>query len=241
MTPRLQEVCCASFPADELAALAEVRCVPGVRVALAGERAWLCWQAGDERILRRALPIHGIELYFPRDGRWYRLGHHLPVFAFPADLNYRPLYEVLTPAPVQPIPVPCWDGAPFSLGLAADDRPCPTTSLACDHTTLANWADSVPAVRLRKLHVVHRDGRILLLGDRLPLLPSSERFWGQRVLVPLGFRLDPALPETFVVQALGLADDELLLMRAEKGEVLSRSLFEPLTRAGLRLAGVEAR
>ena len=232
----LSEVCCACFPANELAALAELRCVPGVRVALAGEQAWVRWQAGDERVLRRVLPIRGSELYFSRDNRWYPLGHHLPAFAFPADLKYRPLCEVLTPAPVQPVPAPGGNSGPFPLGLAADNSPRPTTAIACDLPALARWAENIAAPRLAKLYAAHRDGRILLLGERLPLLPSSDRFWGQRVLVLLGCRLDPPLPEIFVKQALGLADDELLLMRAEKSEVLSRSMFAPLTRAGLRLA-----
>jgi hypothetical protein len=241
MSAPLAEVCCACFPAGELAALAEVRCVSGVRVALAGGRAWLRWQPGDDRVLRRVLPIRGVQLYFLHANRWHRFGHHLPAFDFPIQLEYRPLDEVLIPAPVEPIAAPAWDCAPFVLALARDDRPRPTAALACALVDLASWADGMPAVRLAELHAAQLEGRVLLLGKRLPLLPVSERFWGQRVLVPLGFRLDPSLPETFVLRALGLNDDELLLIRAEKCEVLSRSVFEPLTRAGLLLAYSEVR
>src|SRR5207302_880885 len=150
-----------------------------------------------------------------------------------------PLHDVLTPAPVRPLPPPVPDLRPVPLALAADDRPRPTTAVAYDLATLGAWADTVPAARLAALRAAHCGGRVLVLGRRLPLLPAGERFWGERVLVPLGYRPEPALPEAAVRAALGLAEDELLLMRPGNAEVVPGSALRPLTRAGLRLAGRE--
>src|SRR6516165_1788091 len=109
MTPALGDICCASFAAGQLPTLADVRCVPGVQVALVGDRAWLCWE-GDDRVLRRVLPIAGVRLYVQRDRIWFRHDRHLPAFEVPADLPYRPLSEVLTPAALRPISPASWQG-----------------------------------------------------------------------------------------------------------------------------------
>jgi hypothetical protein len=240
MAASLSDICCASFPAKFLAALADVRCVPGVRVALTSERTWLRWDNADERVLRAVLPIPGVKLYVQRDGNWFRHGHHLLALEVLADLVYRPLHEVLTPAPVLPLPPPTWEGRPMGLTLVPDGEPHATTALMCNREALLTWADGVPAARLVELHAAHRGEQVLLLGGRQPLLPVGERFWGERVLVPIGFRLEPRLTEGVVCQALGLIEDQLLLMRAENSEILFRSSFQPLTRAGLRLACLEA-
>jgi len=236
MTSSLLDVCCASLAADGLAALADVRCVPGVRVALAGDRVWVRWEAGDEQVLRRVLPIPGVRLYLLRNNDWFRHGHSLPAFEVPADLDYRTLYEVLTPARVQPIAPPAWNGQPVTFVLVPDDRPRPTTALRCGLDVLAAWADKMPEARLTALRSARFQGQVLVLGARLPLLPGAERFWGTHALVPVGWRLEPSLPESAVQQALALSADQLLLMRADSSEILSLEVFRPLTRAGLRLA-----
>jgi hypothetical protein len=239
MTSPLHEVCCARLPADQLPALAGIRCAPGVRVALAGASAWVCWEVGDEPVLRRILPVAGVRLYLRREGRWFRHGQHLPDFEVLENLNYRPLHDVLTPAPVRPLPARVPELRPVTLTLADDDHPRRTTAVACNLAALCAWADTVPAARLAGLRAAHCRGRVLVLGQRLPPLPAGERFWGERVLVPLGYRPEPALAEGAICTALGLGEDELLLIRPGNAEVVPGSALRPLTRAGLRLAGRE--
>jgi hypothetical protein len=236
MASPLHEICAARLPADQLPAVAEIRCLRDVRVALVGGAAWVRWEPGDDAVLRQVLPVAGVQLYFQRAGHWFRPGQHLPAFEVPADADYRPLHAVLTPAPVQPLPPPTLDLRPVALTLVAADRPRPTTALACCLAELDAWADTVPSPRLAALHAAHCGGRVLLLGKRLPLLPSGERFWGEKVLVPLGYRPEPDLPEAAIHEALGLGAGELLFLRPEKFEVVSRLAFQSLTRAGLRLA-----
>jgi hypothetical protein len=236
MTSPFQDICLACLPRDRLAELAEIRCVPGVRVALASDRAWARFEAGDERVVRRVLPIAGVRLYARRDGSWFAHGQHLPAFEVPENLDDQPLHQVLTPAPVQPVAAPPPTLRPLPLTLVADDRPRPTSGMTCDLAGLAAWADTVPTVRLATLRAAHHQGRVFLLGQRLPLLASGERFWGQRVLVPVGQRLEPALPEGAIGAALGLLPEEILILRADKAEIVAREALQPLTRAGLRLA-----
>jgi hypothetical protein len=95
---------------------------------------------------------------------------------------------------------------------------------------------------------------MLLLGKRLPLLPGGERFWGERVLLPLGWRAEPELPESAIYAALGIEDDAILLAAGRSGfqpdsvsqvenltyepdiAIVPREVLQPLSRARVRLA-----
>jgi hypothetical protein len=233
MARPLRDVCCACLPAESLPALAGLRADDAVVVALADGRAWVRWPAGDDQVLRRLLPVLGVELYISRGGRWHRHGRHLPALDFPAELEYRPLHQVLFPAPVQPLPPRAAAPERILLGLAPDDRPRRATALECNLEGLARWADTVSAVRLEKLQAAHCEGRVLLLGDRLPEVPGGRRFWGERLLIPLGYRTEPELPASAVRVALGLAEEELLILDEGRSEVVPRGAFQPLTRARL--------
>jgi hypothetical protein len=260
MLSPLHEVCRASLPREALPALAGLRGRPGVEVTLTGERAWVSWTEGDDAVLRRVLPVAGVELYVPRDGRWHRMGHHLPAFDALAAGESQPLDRVLFPAPVQPLPPLASAYQPVSLRLARDHRPRQASAGAYDLAELTTWAEAVPSARLKTLTAAYSGHRVLLLGERQPPLPGGERFWGERVLVPLGYRPEPALPESALRAALGAAEEELLCLKAaceasspprgEGGkmekpqaavevEIIPRAAFQPLTRAGLRLAARE--
>ena len=78
--------------------------------------------------------------------------------------------------------------------------------------------------------------RLLVLGPRLPPLAGPERFWGKGVLSPLGFAPEPNLPPDALRAALGIGDDEILLLTAAGAEAIPMAALLPLTRAQLRLA-----
>jgi hypothetical protein len=237
MLDSLTELSCARLPVVALPALAEVRCHAGVQAARDGDQVWLRWEPGDRAVIYRVLPVSGAVLYTERDGRWYRQGSRLPAFDFPAHLDYRPLHQVLLPAPVLPLAAPAPKLQRRLVTLVPDHRPRPATALIGELTELAAWADTVPTARLGGMEAACSKGRVLLRGTRLPLLPRSERFWGDRLLVPLGQRLTPELSACALADALALADDELLLLHLSgSGEIVSRASLQPLTRAGIRLA-----
>jgi len=237
----LDDVCCACVPMSALAALAELRCAAGVEAAVAGERAWLRWRPGDDEVLRRVLPLAGVQLYRHDHGHWFRAGGHLPVFDVPEKLGYRPLYQELVPAPVAAATPHQLAQKPVHLTLAKDSRPRPTTAMRGHLLDVARWAEDMPRARLTAIRAAQCDVQVFLLGTSLPLLPSSERYWGDLLLVPLGCRPEPDLPEQAIRAALAVREDELLVLSVGRVEVIPQSAFQPLTRAGLRLACPEVR
>jgi hypothetical protein len=70
----------------------------------------------------------------------------------------------------------------------------------------------------------------------LPPIPAAQRYWGDDVLVPTGFRLEPDLRAGVVREAAGATTQELLRFDESGAELIPRAVFEPLSRAGIRLA-----
>jgi MoxR-vWA-beta-propeller ternary system domain bpX2 len=238
MTFLLDDVCCACLPATAVPLLGDLRTLTSLRARLVGERLWLRWEAGDEEVLRRLIPIHGIELFAWRNGLWYRPGQHLPVFDVPADEDGQSLAHFLAPAPVQPEQEEA-TFAPLELRIVRDNRPRPAAALCCTLVDLRQWADQATSRQLACLQAALHGSRVLLMGQPLPPLPEAERFWGKTILTPLGWRPEPALTEIALGEALGLAAGEIALLGHDGVEVLPRAALTPLTRAGARLAGRE--
>src|SRR5262249_19227702 len=123
------------------------------------------------------------------------------------------------PAPSQPLP----------LRLVRDDIPRPASGLECPLPVLAAWAELATTHQLTSLRAMRSGQRVFLVGNRLPLLSKSERFWGRRVLVPLGFRPEPALGQGALCEVLHLDSEELAVLRSESMEILPGSALEPLS------------
>jgi hypothetical protein len=72
MTASWKDVRCASIPVDELRWLAGLRGRPAIRIAIAGDRAWVVWEPDSEALhdvlARRILPRPGVKLYSERGG-----------------------------------------------------------------------------------------------------------------------------------------------------------------------------
>jgi MoxR-vWA-beta-propeller ternary system domain bpX2 len=238
------DVCCASLPGDHLGALAELRAAPGVLVLVEEHRIWVRWERGDERVLRVLMPIPGAILYAWRDGVWRRAGARLPAFDVPAGSDYRLLHHILFPAPVQPLPPPAEESPPWqrqSLRLVPDAAGRATTGLLAPIAELLAWLDTVPSARFRDLQAALCEKQMFVLGSRLPLLRDGQRFWGKRALRPLGYRLEPDLPESAIRDALGATSEELLIFHEDgSAEMVPTSALGPLTRAGVRRAVEEA-
>jgi hypothetical protein len=73
-------------------------------------------------------------------------------------------------------------------------------------------------------------------GIRLPALADGLRYWGDDVLIPLGFRADPQLAERALRAAIGAGPDDVVVLDGEGPELIPRQAFRPLSRAGIRLA-----
>jgi hypothetical protein len=207
-----------------------------LRVLLCGDDVWLSWPAGDAELPRTLLAIEGAELYGSSEGQWFQPSRHMPSFDVPRLDDARPLSSVLSPAPVEPVPPgpSCWQSV--HMRLVPCDRPRPCTLLRVSLADLGRWADHATSHQLAALVAARDLDRVLLRGPALPPLPG-ERFWGQRLFLPAGWRAEPELAEPVLAAALHLGPDDLGLLTQQGAEVIPLSAFAPLTRAGIRQAG----
>jgi hypothetical protein len=236
MTSDLRDVCAAVIPRAGLPALADLRCHPDVRVVLGDTHAWVTWRSTDDAVLRHLLPVAGAEFFRPWNEGWQRVGTRLPATGVPFAGPARLLQDVLTPAAFTPRPPddPRLDLLP--LRLVRSTRPERATALLCRLTELATWAHAVPTSRLAALEAARRGDGILVRGARLPALPEAQRFWGEMLLLPLGWRLEPELPTAATREALGASSEEILVWSEGGPEAIATACFRPLSRAAIRLA-----
>src|SRR5262249_40474247 len=160
--------------------------------------------------------------------QWFPFGRHLPSFDVPAADDARPLAGILSPAPVEPVG-PTAACQPVELTLVPCDRPRPCTLLRTTLAELGRFADHATSHQLAVLHPAGAGDQVLLRGAKLPPL-AGDRFWGQRVLLPVARRAEPDLPEPILAAALRLDAGELALVTAEGVEVVPEAAFAPLTR-----------
>jgi hypothetical protein len=244
----LLETSCACIPADALGVLAGLRGCPDVRVQIVGDRAWVRWTVKHEDLLRLLLPVHGADFYVWHEGHWYRPGSRLPASVVPTLENAIPLPQVIVPVPVQPLVPRELSGRPAEVWLRRSDRPRDCTALWCRIADLASWAETAPGVEIEAVTAARSGKDALLRGNRLPVAPG-ERYWGRTLYVPLGFEPVPDLLERDLCDAAGVGEDEVGLLRVGNGasddggpavlESFPVDIFEPLTRAAIRLALLE--
>jgi MoxR-vWA-beta-propeller ternary system domain bpX2 len=237
MTGLLDDIRCARIPAHALAALADLRGSGAIRVTPDRDDAWVRWDAGDAGVLPRLLPVAGAVLFARRDGLWYRPGAHLPAFDVPADLDADsiPLARAVLPSPIRARRPASDPPAPARLGLARVPGFREATAIRCSLADLGRWAETATADSLAALRAAHAGGAVLIVGRRPPPI-AGDRFWGGRVLSPLGQRPDPDLPEPALLRALGAARTDVVVLEADGYEIIPGDAFGPMSRAGVRLA-----
>jgi MoxR-vWA-beta-propeller ternary system domain bpX2 len=254
VTTAWKEVRCASLRANDLRVLAELRGRAEVRVLLVGDRAWVCWPADSdmlpEVLVARILSLEGVELFTERGGLWYRLGEHLPAF----DVPFREgadgvlLDRLLIPGKLSAQRPEGRFGDALRAGLVRDDREGfrPATAFQCSLQVLFVWAEQATSSQLGSLQGALRkasDGKqedadafVVGAAVELPLLPESVRYWGTDLLIPVGFRADPDLPDGAFRRVVGAGVGDLVVLDEDGFELITRDAFKPLCRAGIRIA-----
>ncbi|HYH65944.1 MAG TPA: hypothetical protein VD866_14700 [Urbifossiella sp.] len=238
MTPAdpWHDVTAARIPAAGAAALGPVRHRVDVRVFPEGERLWVRWPAGRADVVRCLLPVAGVAFLTPRGGGWFPFGSRLPTADRPPDGDGASVASVLSPARFTPVEAGEIVAPPVVLRAVRGGEPRPATALRCRLADLAEWAESASTAELSAATAARVGGRIVLRGAKLPTVLGATRFWGDDVLVPVGFRADPDLQADVIRAAAGANRDELVLLDETGAEVIPRAVFRPVTRAGLRLA-----
>jgi hypothetical protein len=236
MAEPLDAMSCARLPASALALLAELRCARGVDVVIEGENAWVRWPPGNEEVLRRVFSAQDVQLYSQREGLWYRAGCRLPTMDVPLESKGQALQQVVIPAACQPERANRGPVTPIPLQFVRDARPRRATALRCTLAEMGRWADRATTAELQSVSAALLDDNVLLRGKRLPALPRGDRFWGNRVLVLLGLRPEPDLPESALRKVLRMSETELALLEEKSVELVPSEALQPLSRAAIRLA-----
>ena len=230
-----KDVTAARIPAAGAAALGPVRHRREVRVLPDGDRLWVRWPVGLADVVRCLLPVPGVVFLAPRGGAWYPFGSRLPTVDRPPDGDGLPVAAVLAPARFTSIGPGELTAAPVVLTVVRGGEPRPVTALACHIADLAAWADTATTAELAAATAARAGKRVILRGAKLPVVPAATRYWGDDVLVPVGFRPEPDLRSAVIRAAIG-ADDELVVLDESGAELIPRAAFAPVTRAGVRLA-----
>ena len=224
----------ARIPTEGLAALAPLRRLNGVRVAEAVDCSWIVWDGELPSLVRALLPVTGVQFFTRHAGYWRPTGAALPDFAVPIAAEAISLDRVIVPLPVTPLLPPETPLLRMKVGLAPSHRSRPTSALRCRADTLIDWAATATTWEINQLRGAVCGENVWLLGSILPRLTGSERFWGERVLIPLGLRAEPDWPEGPLRIAANVDDDEILVLTRDGPQALPVSAFQSLSRAAIR-------
>ena len=239
MKGTLEHVCCARLPATALAALADLRRSPEIRVTPAGDHAWVRWEPADPAVLRRLLPVPGVALYARRDGLWYRLGARLPSFDVPDDLEggALALSRAVTPRPIEAERPSTARRARSRWACPRDSRPRDASALACTLADLGRWAELAPSGTDRRAAggLVGARRRVMLRGRRLPTVAGAGGSGATGCCRRSASGPSPTCPSPRSCRRLGAAEGEVVLLEADGAEAIPLDAFRPLTRAGVRL------
>jgi hypothetical protein len=231
-----KEVSAARIPVVHLVALSPLRNRPNIRINLQKDTAWVRWSADGGDLIRCLLPVPGVEFFTCRSGTWFRFRSLLPTTETPPEGNGISVAAVLVPSSIEPVQPDTIVLTPVQLSVVRCSEPRPTSALVCSIQDLQKWADMATTAEISMVKGARADGIAILLGSHLPSIFRATRYWGDEVFVPIGFRPEPDLPAAALRMVVGTEADELVFLDDEGVRVVPRKAFEPLTRAGIRLA-----
>lgn len=232
MQATLKDASLACIPAQALASLVDLRNVADILVGRTDDEIWVRWQQGDARVALTLLAVSGARLFVETEAGNVLVGTRLSAACAEPAAEMQPLCQVLTPAPFQVGP-PTFLASKASLELVRDTRPRAATALECSAAAFARWSAAASRARLGALQAACCRGRLLILGRNLPLIVDGDRFWGESVLAPLGWRVKPELEEDLIRAVCGVVADEVLVIRESRFEAVPRAAFATPSKAAL--------
>jgi len=223
--------------ADEAsAAVAALRDVPGAELASSQDALWL---RGDFRRQERALAGLSVLGFFmeDEDGVLIEPGRSVPVDHLPEGLEWRPI-ESETRLRRSPGLLPAQLEDRVAIRLVRSGEPRPAGMLECRLQDLGDWIQTAPEVRFEGLEfALSENGTALVRGAAVPPVRGRHYTLSGRVAVPVGFRLEPAVPAGVLGELIGAGPGAWMVFALSgKVSVIDAGCFVPLSRAGLRIA-----
>lgn len=236
ITDPLLVLSAAHIPINGMPMLGAVRHQPDVTVQLDGVGAWVRWPAGRLDVVRCLIPITGAVFYRRTGNDWYRFRSRLPASEGPPEADGIPVASVLFPDRIDPLPPPASKLPTVTLTIVRGGAIRPATALLASILELGTLIDTATTRELGAMQGAIDGDRVILLGRNLPPVRNAVRFWGDDLLVPLGFRVEPFLPDEIIRAVAGAGNDDRIVFHESGLEIVPRSAFQPLTRPMLRLA-----
>jgi hypothetical protein len=219
---------------QDVSALAPLRLMSGVEIAVAGAEIWLRGKALEDTIAARlsALPARGRFEWIGSD-QLRRLDRRIPSERLPAA-SWHPLSEWLrVELPVAALPGFLPATIPLRLVRSVDERDPDLllTTLEAFHRFVLEAA----SVRLERLRfAASDDGPVLVHGTPLPPLPGKRFVLHQSIAVPAGFTWRPAVSAEVAARRLVVSGAALVLWNED--DTVTRLHAEqliPVTRSGV--------
>jgi hypothetical protein len=110
--------------------------------------------------------------------------------------------------------------------------------MRCSIGSLQSWADSATTTEIAEVQATRNESTAWLRGTKLPAIVDAERFWGERVWRPIGWRTEPDCPESALREAAAVGPNEILVLMNDGAQAIPVDAFRSLTRAAIRLASV---
>ena len=232
----LSRVGAVLLPASGLPALSAFRTDRTIRVQTHADGFWVAWPSPIPGLTEALLAVVGSVGFREVEGEWYPLGSRLPRAGLPPSTAVLAPDRVIVPEGLDPrgAAPEVRRIAPVGWSLVASDRPTTATALIADIGAVLAWVMTVSNRHLLGIRAASNDGKLLLLGPDLPLIPGCVRYSGERLLVPLGMRPEPNLSEEYYLLAAGVEAGDRLIAGETGLQRLADDALMPLTRAGLR-------
>ena len=237
------------IPACDATATARVRHLPGIEVCALADVVWLRGDDVDDDIddesrhdesrhdeqqrLLRTLPAAGTYAVLD-DGQLLPRGARVPAGRLPQG-PWEPLRDWLQ-VELAPAALPARVPQRVPLTLVRSSRDGDADLLRVDLALWRDYGGTAPQVRLNHWSfAVDAQQRVLVRGRPLPPLPGERFVSDAGVAVPAGWSWQPALDARAIREVLGLATDELALVRADGAwERLHETDFVQATRSAIR-------
>lgn len=220
-------------------ALANVRLVPGLRVAVNGNTLWvrgIAWPDGLDKTIWQ-LPAANV-YQLDETGLLFTRNSRVPVAKLP-DLKWTALQQYV---PVEP-PVSAIKGETHEkIDLKLLPAVKQQTGIAL-LTTLQHWkayAEMAPQARLKRLKfAVSGSGDVLITGTPLPAIPGKEYWLNHGMLLPCGYDFEYSVLAALLPQQLNLTNGDTVIFDTNGNrQKIEAGNFVSATRSAVRLTSL---